>query len=402
MRCWVVVKRVELLLAGAFVAACQFPDYTVEPPVDAAAGAAGTGLTLPGSTAGAAGTATTPDPCQQNPCLNGGRCIATLAGSLVCVCEAGYRGDLCEVAFDNCDPDPCLNGGKCFDGASVAFCDCPDGYEGATCERNHDDCVDQPCQNGGVCVDGDQSRSCSCQPGFMGDACEGGLLPTCRAILDVVPDATSGVYAVDPDKPGEGEPPLEVFCDMATNGWTLVGEEHEGDGGTFKYLGALVGDARALAHEGANALIGARFAGAYAEVWITWSNAEDAGDGIHIRVTQEMFENSVNTAMQVTDFYTTNDSLESWVNAAGGAVLCRASQSPDVRPGDSSWAVKPRNDTNQACGCNSSGWNGRGAFYGGHSDPTLCNPSGGGWSGVTDNGGAKGNITDWWLQIWIR
>jgi hypothetical protein len=400
-----VVKRVELLLAGAFVAACQFPDYTIEPAGNASAGAAGTGPMpmLPGSTAGAAGTAMAPDPCLESPCQNGGRCIATLAGSLVCLCEQGYRGDFCEVAFDNCDPDPCLNGGKCFDGASVAFCDCPDGFEGATCEHDHDDCVDQPCLNGGVCVDGDQSRTCTCQPGFLGDDCEGGLLPNCRAILDVAPDANSGVYAVDPDGPGEGNPPLDVFCDMATDGWTLVGQERAGTAGTLKYLGVSVGDAVALAHdEDYNGLIGEQFRGTYDEVWVTWSNSGDPGDGIYFRITEEMFVNNVSTAMPVSDFYTTNTLLKDWVNAAGGAVLCRASQSPDVRPGDSSWAIKPKDDTNQACGCNNPGWTGRGAFYGGHSNPTLCNPSGGGWSSVTDNGGAKGNVTDWWLQLWIR
>jgi hypothetical protein len=396
------VTRVELLLAGALVTACQFPDYTVEPPTNAIAGAAGMAPMLPGSTSGAAGTASTNDPCLDSPCLNGGRCIATLQGSLVCLCEEGYRGDLCEVAFNNCEPDPCLNGGKCFDGASVAFCDCPDGYEGATCERSHDDCLDDPCSNGGICVDGDQSRTCTCPPGFSGEDCEAGLLPTCRAILDLVPDASSGVYAVDPDGPGQGDLPLEVFCDMATGGWTLVGEEHEGVAGTFKYLGVSVGDPRALAHEGANALIGEQFSGIYDEVWVTWANADDAGDGIHFLIEEEMFQNSVNTSIPVSDFYTTNDTLQGWVDSAGGAVLCRASQSPDIRPGDSSWAIKPKNDTNQACGCNSSGWAGRGAFYGGHSNQTLCNPSGGGWAAVADNGQAKGNVTDWWLQIWVR
>jgi hypothetical protein len=75
---------------------------------------------------------------------------------------------------------------------------------------------------------------------------------------------------------------------------------------------------------------------------------------------------------------------------------------PRRRPGDSSWAIKPKDDTNQGCGCNNGGWWGRGAFYGGHSDATQRTPSGGGWSAVTDNGAAKGFVTDWWLQIWIR
>jgi hypothetical protein len=48
------------------------------------------------------------------------------------------------------------------------------------------------------------------------------------------------------------------------------------------------------------------------------------------------------------------------------------------------------------------GWAGKGAFYGGHSDPTICNPSGGGWAGVADEGQPKGDIHKWGLQLWIR
>jgi hypothetical protein len=326
-----------------------------------------------------------------------------LAGSLVCLCESGYRGDYCEVAFDNCDPDPCLNGGICFDGDDTSYCDCPEGYEGATCERPHDECLERPCLNGGICVASGNERTCSCPPGFAGEDCEGGLLPSCRAILDLSPAAANGVYAVDPDGPGVGNPPLEVFCDMATDGWTLVAQEQAGTAGALKFLGISVGDAAALARDpGHNGLIGERFRGAYEEVSINWSNEGEAGDDIYFRVTEEIFENEVNRAIPISDFYTTNPALGGWVNAAGGAVLCRASQSPSVRPGDTSWAIKPKNDTETQCGCNSPSWTGRGAFYGGFTNPTLCNPSGGGWAGIADNGATKGGITRWSVQIWIR
>lgn len=343
-----------------------------------------------------------PDPCLDNPCLNGGRCIATLAGSTVCLCEPGYRGDYCEAEFDNCDPDPCLNGGVCFDGDDSAFCMCPEGWDGATCEHDHDDCADDPCLNGGVCSDGFMSRTCACSPGFSGERCEGALLASCRAIHEVAPEAPDGVYSVDPDGPGTGNPPLDVLCDMENEGWTLVGQELEGVGGTFKYLGVTTGDVATAAQNEGNVLVGEQFAGLYDEVWLTWSSETDEGDGIYFRVAEEMFSNSVRTAMPLTEFFSSNAQLLDWVNAAGGAVLCRASQSPDVRPGDSSWAVKPKNDGNTACGCNTHGWVGRGAFYAGHSDPTACNPSGGGWSAITDNGGPKGNVEDWRLQIWVR
>jgi hypothetical protein len=246
------------------------------------------------------------------------------------------------------------------------------------------------------------NRSCVCPPGFSGDDCEQGLLPTCRAILDLVPSALDGVYVVDPDGPGQGNAPLEVLCDMTTDGWTLVGQEHEGVSGTLKFLGISVGDPRALAHQDGNGLIGERFAGQYDEVWITWSNVNDAGDGIYIRIDDEMFVNDVRKAIPVLAYHTTNMTLRGWIDGDGGAVLCRASQSPDVRPGDSSWAIKPKNDVRDDCGCNDPGWFGRGVFYGGHADATACNPSGGGWTGIADTQEPKGGIDDWWLQIWIR
>lgn len=38
-----------------------------------------------------------PDPCDPNPCLNGGKCDAAKDGeSYECDCPKGYRGDHCE------------------------------------------------------------------------------------------------------------------------------------------------------------------------------------------------------------------------------------------------------------------------------------------------------------------
>jgi hypothetical protein len=394
------VRRSSALLSLAVVAAaCQFPGYQLDEGGPATnGGSAGAAPNVPGS----GGVMAAPlDPCSENPCQHAGRCVATLAGSTVCICEPGYRGDFCEAEFDNCEPDPCVNGGVCFDGDNAAFCMCPEGYDGATCEHDHDDCADDPCLNGGVCTDGFMSRTCSCSPGFAGESCEGALLSSCREIQDLAPDALDGVYAVDPDGAGQGNPPLDVFCDMQGGGWTLVGQERKGDAGTLKFLGISSGDADALASSSGSGLIGEHFKGLYEEVWIAWWN-DDVSEGSYFRVNEEMFSNTVRLAMPVSEFWTSDDQLQDWVNAAGGAVLCRGSQSPDVRPGDSSWAIKPQDDTNTLCGCNSQGWTGRGAFYGGHSDQTQCNPSGGGWSAVTADGGAKGNVTDWWLQIWVR
>jgi hypothetical protein len=106
--------------------------------------------------------------------------------------------------------------------------------------------------------------------------------------------------------------------------------------------------------------------------------------------------------MPVTDFWTNDGTLNGWVNNAGGVRFCRASVSPNVRPGDTSWAIKPQDVPVGDCGCNAAGWAGHGAFYGGHPDATFCTPSGGGWAGVIDEGQTKGNITRWATKIWIR
>lgn len=338
------------VLAWALLAACEFPGYSVkEQPT-------------PGGDAGAAAE---PDPCAAEPCLHEGRCIP-FEGSFVCLCPAGFRGDLCEINFDDCEPDPC--------------------------------------QNGGVCVDGLESFSCQCAPGFIGEDCGEALPASCLDIREIDGAASSGVYSVDPDGPGQGELPLEVLCDMTSleGGWTMVGQEREGDTGTFKFLGISVGDPSRAARYGDSALVAERFRGMYEEVRIAWASS-DRGDGaMYFRVGEELFANNVRKTVPLGDFASTDATLSSWVQDAGGAAFCRGSSSPDVRPGDSSWAVKPRSEPEGSCGCNDPGWQGRGAHYGGHADPSACSPSGGGWAGVTDSGGQKGGVTSYRLQLWIR
>jgi hypothetical protein len=66
---------------------------------------------------------TTPDPCANVACLNGGICI-----SGTCDCPSGYSGLNCQD-FDPCYNITCLNGGTCISGT----CDCPTGYGGSDC-----------------------------------------------------------------------------------------------------------------------------------------------------------------------------------------------------------------------------------------------------------------------------
>lgn len=352
---------------------------------------------------GEAGAPTEPDPCAATPCQHDGRCIP-VSDSFVCLCADGFRGANCEINFDNCDPDPCQNSSSCVDGADSSHCECLPGWEGATCEHSIDDCTLGACKNSGSCIDGDQSYSCSCLPGFVGDDCGQALPPDCRSVLASGPTSDDGVYSVDPDGPGIGEPPLEVLCDMHTSdgGWTLVGQEREGDEGTLKFLGVNVGDASRGARFGDDMLIGMHFRFLYSEMRVDSFNSGNFVDEIRFRIDEEVFGNNIRKTMPITSLTSSNSDLQMWVDAAGGAIFCRGSKSPDVRPGDSSWAIKPKDDTHGDCGCNDGGWLGRGAFYGGHPDANSCNPSGGGWSGVTDAGEPKGNVKRFGLKIWVR
>lgn len=90
--------------------------------------------------------------------------------------------DACSMAprvnppnFDN----PCYNGGSCVASARPSLaalnytCLCPAGFAGPLCEINIDDCVDHQCQNGAICVDGINSYKCTCRdPTTSGEFCE--------------------------------------------------------------------------------------------------------------------------------------------------------------------------------------------------------------------------------------
>jgi hypothetical protein len=113
--------------------------------------------------------------------------------------------------------------------------------------------------------------------------------------------------------------------------------------------------------------------------------------------------NTVDVSIPMSQFSTSDPTLAGWVSAAGGAIFCRAARATDVRPGDTSWAIKPQDSTGNGCGCNDPIWKDRGAFYGGLLMPTVCASYGGSWAGVVPVDGKKGgqsNSTD--LAIWVR
>ena len=122
-------------------------------------------------------------------------------------CRGCPDGTACTIdrdcASDRCDVDTCTS---CDDGVrngDEAAIDCGG------------DCVG--CPGGTLC---DEPADCASR-GCTAGTCDP-VASTCRAILLNDPSAPDGVYTIQPDP---GADPVDVYCDMTTDGggWTLVG-----------------------------------------------------------------------------------------------------------------------------------------------------------------------------------
>lgn len=125
------------------------------------------------------------DPCDDNPCENGGRCTTLEDGiSFKCDCtgtvEPGYHGDKCQTEDAKCPGDSdCGNGGSCDinpDNPAQTICKCPEGTTGIKClEFISDPCSANPCQNEGTCARDENDftkHKCTCVGDSSGDNCE--------------------------------------------------------------------------------------------------------------------------------------------------------------------------------------------------------------------------------------
>lgn len=71
-------------------------------------------------------------PCERQPCRNGATCMPAGEYEFQCLCQDGFKGDLCEHEENPCQlQEPCLNGGTC----RGTRCLCLPGFSGPRCQQ---------------------------------------------------------------------------------------------------------------------------------------------------------------------------------------------------------------------------------------------------------------------------
>ncbi|GMS79840.1 hypothetical protein PENTCL1PPCAC_2015, partial [Pristionchus entomophagus] len=114
-----------------------------------------------------------------NPCQNNGTChFSATKNTYYCYCRSGWRGSHCTEVIDRdpCELQPCKNGGTCkakFENKKTLHeCFCPTGFGGPSCSERP--CDSSPCLNNGTCRTTAAASTffCDCQHDFGGKNCE--------------------------------------------------------------------------------------------------------------------------------------------------------------------------------------------------------------------------------------
>mmetsp|Transcript_55789 Transcript_55789/g.103208 ORF Transcript_55789/g.103208 Transcript_55789/m.103208 type:complete len:1153 (+) Transcript_55789:85-3543(+) len=94
--------------------------------------------------------------CEAN-CTGHGTCSTTELGLHICMCDAGWVGDICDMP--RC-PDDCHGQGMCIDG----HCVCKEGWFGDSCGQPR---CPEDCNGNGYCF----QAKCQCKTGYEGISC---------------------------------------------------------------------------------------------------------------------------------------------------------------------------------------------------------------------------------------
>ncbi len=149
----------------------------------------------------------------QAPCLNGGTCTSTIAGSQAsyqCTCSSAWTGVNCESPVNLCLGQPCFNEGTCqmnnVNGQAGFRCFCRPVWTGTTCIVPVNVCDGQnQCRNGGTCLSNNRDNVpgflCVCPQEWTGTMCENpGKSELNRRWNSVM---TSQVYQRQPQSPAD-------------------------------------------------------------------------------------------------------------------------------------------------------------------------------------------------------
>ena len=90
--------------------------------------------------------------------------------------------------IQDCGDALCSGNGLCYEVAGDGVvCSCNIGYSGTVCETDINECESQPCKNTGTCRDGVNEYKCGCSTSFIGSHFEFGELT-----MSVIPTNTRG------------------------------------------------------------------------------------------------------------------------------------------------------------------------------------------------------------------